>query len=167
MHEMTKKMYLDLCMWMPGDILLKADKMSMAHSLELRVPYLDREMMSVAERLSPDLRAGANGETKVALRRASEKAVPEEWAKRPKKGFPVPIRFWLKEERYYQMVKTAFSASYAAEFFDQKKILRLLDEHYEGKHNHARKIWVLYTFLVWYRAFFIDYDQFLESGGAS
>lgn len=163
MDEMTKKMYLDLCMWMPGDILLKADKMSMAHSLELRVPYLDREMMGVAEHLAPSLRAGANGETKIALRRASEKAVPEEWAKRPKKGFPVPIRFWLKEEAYYNLVKEAFLAPYAAEFFDQKKILSMLDEHYEGKRNNARKIWVIYTFLVWYRAFFIDYDQYLES----
>lgn len=161
-NEMTKKMYLDFSMWMPGDILLKADKMSMAHSLELRVPYLDREMLRVAERLSPALRAGENGETKIALRRASEKAVPEEWAKRPKKGFPVPIRFWLKEEPYYSLVKEAFLAPYAAEFFDRKKILSLLDEHYEGKRNNARKIWVLYTFLVWYRAFFIDFDQYLE-----
>lgn len=163
MHEMTRKMALDLSMWMPGDILLKADKMSMAHSLELRVPYLDREMLAVAERLSPVLRGGANGETKIALRRASEKAVPDEWAKRPKKGFPVPIRFWLKEEPYYRLVKEAFDAPYAAEFFNQKKILALLQEHYEGKSNNARKIWVIYTFLVWYRAFFIDYDQYLES----
>lgn len=160
-HEMTKKMYLDLAMWMPGDILLKADKMSMAHSLELRVPYLDREMLAVAEKIAPSLRA-SGGETKAALRRASEKTLPSEWVKRPKKGFPVPIRYWLREKKYYDTVRAEFDAPYAAEFFNREAILRLLDEHYLGKRNNARKIWVVYTFLVWYRAFFIDYDRYID-----
>ncbi len=159
--EVTKKQYLDIRMWMPGDILLKADKMSMAHSLELRVPYLDREMLRVAAGLSGRLRVDG-GETKVALRRASEATLPDEWAKRKKKGFPVPIRYWLRQKECYGRVKEAFSAPYAAEFFDQQAILALLQDHFDNRANHARKIWVIYTFLVWYRAFFIDFDTFLN-----
>lgn len=157
--ELTKKQYLDMHMWMPGDILLKADKMSMAHSLELRVPYLDCEMLAVAECLSPALRTGGGG-TKVALRAASEKTLPDEWVKRPKKGFPVPIRFWLREEPFYSSVKEAFESEDAARFFERDKILALLEQHKSGTHNNGRKIWVLYTFLVWYRAFFRDFDSF-------
>ncbi len=160
--ELTKKQYLDVSMWMPGDILLKADKMSMAHSLELRVPYLDREVLALASTLDASLRV-CGGETKVALRRASEKALPEEWAKRKKKGFPVPIRLWLREEKYARMVRDEFESPHAEEFFNRREILTLLDEHVAGKANNARKIWVVYTFLVWYRAFFLDFDKFFPA----
>ncbi len=154
--ELTKKQYLDLCLWLPGDILLKADKMSMAHSLELRVPFLDRDVMALAQTIPPRYRINEKG-TKYVLRKAANRTLPDEWATRPKKGFPVPMRFWLREERWYTLVREAFTAEYAGEFFDVGAICRLLDEHYAGKANNGRKIWVIYTFLVWYKCFFVDF----------
>ena len=88
------------------------------------------------------------------LRAASVKTLPEEWVKRPKKGFPVPIREWLREDKYYAIVKEAFSSATAAEYFDTAKIISLLDDHKSGKANNGRKIWTLYTFLTWHRQFF-------------
>nr|MBQ4319751.1 asparagine synthase (glutamine-hydrolyzing) [Clostridia bacterium] len=153
--ELIKKQYLDLNLWMPGDILLKADKMSMAHSLELRVPFLDKVVMAYAQTLPSDYKInGIN--TKYILRKASEKILPEEWVNRIKLGFPVPIRYWLKEDKYYGIVKEYFTSDYASEFFDTSKIMKLLDDHKADKANNGRKIWTVFTFLVWYKRFFID-----------
>jgi len=153
--ELTKKQYLDLNLWLPGDILLKADKMSMAHSLELRVPFLDRKIMEQAQSLPTDYKI--NGiDTKYVMRMAALKTVPEEWAKRPKKGFPVPIRYWFREEKYYRYAKDYFTADFAGEFFDQAQLMRLLDDHFHEKVNNGRKIWTVLVFLVWYKRFFID-----------
>lgn len=154
--ELSKKQHLDIMMWMPGDILLKADKMSMAHSLELRVPYLDRYVMRLAEKL-PERERVNKSRTKCALRDASSLTIPQEWANRTKKGFPVPIRFWLREDKYYNIVKEEFSSDYANEFFDTDELMKMLDNHKNGKENNQRKIWTVYTFLVWYRRFFIDF----------
>ncbi|MCD7776140.1 MAG: asparagine synthase (glutamine-hydrolyzing), partial [Firmicutes bacterium] len=156
--ELTKKQYLDLCLWLPGDILLKADKMSMAHSIELRVPYLDRVIMKKAEKIPSRYRVNEKA-TKYVFRRAASRAIPQEWADRHKKGFPVPIKNWLREDKYYSIVKEYFTSDYAAEFFDRDKILALLDEHKSGRVSCQRKIWVIFTFLVWYRDFFIDYKK--------
>lgn len=153
--DVTKKQYLDLKLWLPGDILLKADKMSMAHSIELRVPFLDKEVMKVGEAIPTKYKVNEEN-TKFALREAAKNKLPDAWAKREKKGFPVPIRFWFKEEKYYNLVKEAFTADYAAEFFDVNKIVALLDDHYNGKTNNARKIYTIYSFLIWYKRFFID-----------
>ena len=153
--ELTKKQYLDLNLWMPGDILLKADKMSMAHSLELRVPFLDPVVMKEAESLPSSSKInGVN--TKYVLRCAAAKSLPAEWANRIKKGFPVPIRYWLKEEKYYGIVKEYFTQDYAARFFDTDSLLKLLDDHKADRANNGRKIWTVFTFLVWYKRFFID-----------
>lgn len=153
--EVTKKQYLDMNMWLPGDILLKADKMCMAHSLELRVPFLDKKVMEFAQTVPTRYRIqGTN--TKIVMRAAANKALPDEWANRPKKGFPVPIRFWLREDKYYNIVKEHFTAPYAAEFFDTTALMRLLDEHKAEKADHQRKIWTVFTFLVWYRRFFVE-----------
>lgn len=155
--DITKKQYLDLKLWLQGDILLKADKMSMAHSLELRVPFLDKEVMKVGESI-PTIHKINNKTTKLALREAAINILPEEWAKREKKGFPVPIRFWLKEEKYYNIVKESFISKYASEFFNTQSLINLLDNHYNNKENNARKIYTIYVFLVWYKRFFIDQD---------
>ena len=153
--ELTKKQYLDLNLWMPGDILLKADKMSMAHSLELRVPFLDPVVMKEAESLPSSSKInGVN--TKYVLRCAAAKSLPAEWANRIKKGFPVPIRYWLKEEKYYGIVKEYFTQDYAARFFDTDSLLKLLDDHKADRANNGRKIWTVFTLLVWYKRFFID-----------
>ncbi|WNS75874.1 asparagine synthase (glutamine-hydrolyzing) [Bacillus sp. DTU_2020_1000418_1_SI_GHA_SEK_038] len=151
--DVTKMQYLDLKLWLPGDILLKADKMSMAHSIELRVPFLDKEVMSMASKLPSSLRVNRK-DTKYALRAASSEVLPDEWANRPKVGFPVPIRFWLQEEKYYQIVKEMFQSDMAKEFFNTDELLRYLEEHYSKKHNYARYIWTVYVFLVWYKKFF-------------
>ena len=153
--EVTKKQYLDMSLWLPGDILLKADKMCMAHSLELRVPFLDKKVMAFAETIPTRYRIQGT-HTKVVMRAAANKTLPDEWANRPKKGFPVPIRYWLREEKYYTLVKEYFTASYASLFFDTDKLLRLLDDHYTGKASNQRKIWTVFTFLVWYKRFFVD-----------
>ena len=153
--ELDKKQYLDLNLWLPGDILLKADKMSMASSLELRVPFLDKLVMKQAESLPHEYKINGKN-TKYIFRKAANKTLPDEWADRKKMGFPVPIRRWLREEKYYNIVKDCITSEYAAEFFDTKLLLTLLDEHYSEKADNGRKIWTVYTFLVWYKRFFID-----------
>ena len=154
--ELTKKQYLDLMLWLPGDILLKADKMSMAHSLELRVPFLDKEVMKMAERIPAKYKITKEN-TKYILRHAANRTLPDEWANRKKKGFPVPIRLWLREEKYAQLVRRYFESAFASEFFDTDALIRLLDDHVAGKANNGRKIWTVFTFLVWYKRFFIDF----------
>ncbi len=153
--EVTKKQYLDMNLWLPGDILLKADKMCMAHSLELRVPFLDKEVMSFAETIPTDYRI-RGAEVKAVMRHAANKTLPDEWANRPKKGFPVPIRYWLREEKYYNIVKESFTSDYAAVFFKPDALMKLLDDHFHERANNQRKIWTVFTFLVWYKRFFVD-----------
>ena len=151
--EVIKKMYLDMHFWLPYDILLKADKMTMASSLELRVPFLDKEVYEYSTHVGVPYIV-KDHITKYAFRKAAEKTVPQEWSQRPKLGFLVPFRNWLHEEKYYNIVKETFNKDYAEEFFHVEKINKLLDEHYTGKWNNARKIYTIYTFLVWYGIYF-------------
>jgi len=153
LDEVEKKQYLDMHLWLPGDILLKADKMSMAHSLELRVPYLDKLVMEEAATLPVSYKLDGK-DTKAVLRTAANKTLPDAWAHRPKKGFPVPIRDWLREQAVYDRVKAEFTSPVAAQYFDVPALLRLLEEHRERRAMHQRKIWTVYTFLVWHRQFF-------------
>ncbi|MBO5649554.1 MAG: asparagine synthase (glutamine-hydrolyzing) [Clostridia bacterium] len=152
--ELTKKQFLDMHLWLPGDILLKADKMSMAHSLELRVPFLDKHVMEQAERIPAEYKVN-DIDTKYVLRQAANRTLPEAWANRKKAGFPTPIRHWLRKEPFYRHVKAYFDAPYAAEFFDTAALHTLLDDHYAGRANNGRKIWTVFTFLVWYERFFV------------
>lgn len=153
LSELEKKQYLDLNMWLPGDILLKADKMSMAHSIELRVPYLDRRVMEHAAQIRPEHKITPEN-TKYVFRKAANRTLPDEWADRTKKGFPVPIRKWLAEDEYYATVRDSFASDTAAEYFDQKALLALLDEHRAGRMNNGRKVWTAFTFLTWHKEFF-------------
>ncbi len=153
--ELIKKQYLDLNLWLPGDILLKADKMSMASSLELRVPFLDKVVMKQAEEIPTRFKINERN-TKFVLREASHKTLPDEWANRTKKGFPVPIRHWLMEDKYYNIVKEYFEADFASEFFKTDAIMKLLRDHKNGKAQNQRKIWTVFTFLVWYKKFFVE-----------
>lgn len=155
MPEVKKMQYLDIHQWMPKDILLKADKMSMAHSIELRVPLLDIKMMELAESIPTKYLLNAEN-TKYAFRKAANRHLPDEWADREKLGFPVPIKDWLREEKFYQHVRQLFTAEFVSEFFDQEKILDMLDKNYRGENNARRKIWTIFTFLTWYQIFFID-----------
>ncbi len=149
----TKMQYLDLNLWMTGDILLKADKMSMANSLELRVPFLDRYVMALAERIPKRYRVTKEN-TKFAMRKAALAACPPLTANKKKLGFPVPIRVWLKEDEYYNKVRAEFESERAQKFFNTDKLVELLDQHRAGKYDNSRKIWTVYTFLVWYGVYF-------------
>ncbi len=153
--DVTKMQFLDINMWMVGDILLKADKMSMANSLEVRVPFLDREIMKVAQRIP--LKYRVNGTTtKYAMRTAAARRMPEKWSTKKKLGFPVPTREWLKQDKYYNIVKDAFTDETAKKFFNTDLLVKLLDEHKALKKDNSRKVWTVYTFLVWYKRFFIE-----------
>ena len=151
--DVTKMQYLDINMWLMGDILLKADKTSMANSLELRAPFLDKKVMELASTIPLSCRVNTVT-TKLALRKAAEKTLPQRTATKDKLGFPVPIRVWLKEDEYYTKVKTAFLSEAAEQYFDTEKLIKLLDLHKSGKSDLSRKIWTVYTFLIWYEQFF-------------
>ncbi len=151
--DVTRMQYLDINRWMVGDILLKADRMSMAHSLELRVPFLDKEVFDVASRIPVRHRIGGRT-TKYAMRLAAKRHIPAAAAEKPKLGFPVPIRVWLKQQKYYDIVKTAFLSPAAKQFFNTKVLINLLDAHFHGKKDNSRKIWTVYMFLVWYETYF-------------
>lgn len=151
----TKMQFVDINMWMIGDILLKADKMSMANSLEVRVPFLDKELMSVAERIS--LKYKVNKEnTKFAMRTAAARRMPPKWSTKKKLGFPTPTREWLKQDEYYNIIKSAFTDETANKFFHSEMLVKLLDDHKNLKADNSRRVWTVYTFLVWYKRFFIE-----------
>ena len=149
----TKMQFVDLNMWMVGDILLKADKMSMANSLELRVPFLDKKIMALAGRIPTKYRVNDEN-TKYAMRKAALRRMPKKWAAKKKLGFPVPTRVWLKEDKYYNIVKSEFESENAQKFFHTGELVKLLDDHKNGKADNSRRVWTVYTFLIWYRQFF-------------
>ncbi len=151
--DITKMQYLDINMWLMGDILLKADKTSMANSLELRVPFLDKKVMELAETIPLNCRVNTKT-TKLALRKAAEKTLPKLTAEKDKLGFPVPIRVWLKEDKYYNTVREEFTGEIAEKFFNTEKLTALLDSHRAGKADNSRKIWTVYTFIIWYKQYF-------------
>lgn len=151
--DVTKMQYLDINVWMAGDILLKADRMSMANSLELRVPFLDKEVFAVASRIPRRLRVNKEN-TKYAMRKAAMKHLPQATAQKKKLGFPVPTRVWLREQKYYQIVKEAFTGETAKQFFNTDVLMRFLDDHYSGKRDNNRKIWTIFVFLIWYDIYF-------------
>ena len=153
MDDVSKRLYLDMKMWIVEDILLKADKMTMANSIELRVPLLDKKMWELA-RTIPVRHKVHNEITKYAFRRAAKNKLPEDWAKRRKLGFVVPFVLWIKEEKYYKIVKEVFNKDFVSEFFDKDKINKLLDDHFNGITNNGRKVYTIYTFLKWYEIYF-------------
>lgn len=154
MDDVTRMQYIDINFWMIGDILLKADRMSMANSLELRVPFLDKEVWNLARTIPVKYKVTKDGQTKVAMRKAALKNMPEKVASRKKLGFPVPTREWLKQEKYYNIVKKEFESETAKKYFVTEEIVKLLDEHIQLKKDNSRKIWTIYVFLIWYKQFF-------------
>lgn len=152
--QVTQMQYADLFFWLVGDILLKTDKMSMAHSLESRVPFLDREVFGVSSRIPTRLRLD-DEQTKIPLRMAAERNIPKSWAQKEKLGFPVPIVSWLREDAYYKRIREAFTSPAADRYFHTDQLVSLLDEHRAGKDN-SRRIWIVYMFLLWHKAYFED-----------
>ncbi len=153
LEDVTKMQYVDMHMWLAGDILLKADKMSMAHSLELRVPFLDKKVFEVAATVPVSYKVNKEN-TKYAMRLAAKRNLPQAVANKKKLGFPVPIRVWLKEEKYYHIVKETFTNTAADKYFDTQKLVNLLDQHRQGKADNSRKIWTIFMFLVWHKVYF-------------
>lgn len=154
LDDVTKMQYVDIHTWMLFDILLKADKMSMANSLELRVPFLDKKMLDIALQLPSKYRVTKES-TKLALRKAAIQQLPPKTANKKKLGFPVPLNDWLKQDKYYQQVKTMFQSEDAKKFFNQEYILQLLEDHKSGKKGNMKKVWSVYCFLLWYNEFFV------------
>ena len=150
----TRMQYTDLHLWMVGDILLKADKMSMANSLELRVPFLDKEVFEVARKIPTEFRANREN-TKIAMRGAALRSIPQKTADKKKLGFPVPVRAWLREEQYAGVVRKFFQSPQAEEFFDTAALEKMLSDHISGKRDNWRQIWCVFMFLVWYNEYFV------------
>ncbi|MCR5214277.1 MAG: asparagine synthase (glutamine-hydrolyzing) [Eubacterium sp.] len=153
--DISKMQYVDIKTWLVQDILVKADRMSMANSLELRVPFLDKEMLKVALQIPSKYRI-ANGTTKYILRKAALRNLPEETAKMVKKGFLTPLNDWLRQDKYYSMVKEKFQGDVAAKYFNQDYIMKLLNDHKEGNAKNMKKIWMIYVFILWYEQYFVQ-----------
>lgn len=153
--DVLKKMNVDINCWLPNDILLKADKMSMANSIELRVPFLDKNVWNLSKKL-PTKYMVRNHETKEIFRSVANDVIPSSWSKRKKLGFPVPFGKWVSVDKYYQKIKKVFNTDYASIFFDINYINKLLDDHYNNIKLSGAKIYVIYSFLIWYKRYFID-----------
>lgn len=153
--DITKMQYADIRTWLVQDILVKADRMSMANSLELRVPFLDKEMLKIALEIPSEYRVN-DVTTKVALRGAAAKELPKETSEMRKTGFLTPLNDWLKRDEFYSMVKEKFESDEAAMFFNRDYIIKLLDDHKAGKAHNMKKIWSVYSFLLWYDKYFVE-----------
>ncbi|GLH98978.1 asparagine synthase (glutamine-hydrolyzing) [Phytohabitans aurantiacus] len=153
LDDVTKMQYVDLFTWLRGDILVKADRISMAHSLEVRVPYLDREVFDVAATLPVDLKLPPRSDaTKYAMRQALRGVVPPAIVDRRKLGFPTPTRVWLRGEMY-EWARHILATSAAGDLLDLGYAARLLDEHRRGEADHSRKVWTVLVFCVWHSIF--------------
>lgn len=151
--DVSKMQYVDIRTWLIQDILVKADRMSMANSLELRVPFLDKEMLKCALQVPAKYRI-TKETTKYCLRLAAAKNLPPKTSKMRKTGFLTPLNDWLRQDKYYGMVKEKFEGKVAAEFFNQEFILNLLEDHKAGRAKNMKKIWSIYCFILWYEKFF-------------
>ncbi|PJN87258.1 asparagine synthase (glutamine-hydrolyzing) [Bacillus sp. mrc49] len=153
----TQMQNIDIQTWLKGDILLKADKMSMANSLEVRVPFLDTRVFNTASKLSTDQKI-RNGTTKYMLRKAARGIVPEHVWSRKKLGFPVPIRHWLKDELYDWAVKLIHE-SQTDYLFNKQQIMQLLENHVNDKMDNSRKLWTILTFMIWHQIYIEKQDE--------
>ena len=153
--DIIKMQAIDIDFWLMKDILLKADKMTMASSIEGRVPFIDKEVFKVASSLPIDYKVTKEN-TKVALREAAKKVIPTEAYKKKKLGFPVPLRVWMKDDLFYNEIKSTFESEEANKFFNTKRLLKLLDDHKNGKKDNYRKVWTIYCFLIWYKKYFSE-----------
>lgn len=158
-YELTKgwdpvarMQHIDLFTWLRGDILVKADRVTMANSLELRVPFLDKEVFEVARHIPLEHKITAK-QSKVALRKALEQVVPAHVLNRKKLGFPVPIRVYLRDDYGYEWARQIITEAGTTEFIDPKAALELLEEHRRGEADNSRQVWSLLVFMLWYDIF--------------
>ena len=148
----TRMQHLDLFTWLRGDILVKADKITMANSLELRVPFLDSEVFKVAEQIPLEQKI-TKLTTKYALRQALEGIVPSHVLHRAKLGFPVPLRHWLRGPELFDWAQQQVADSQTDHLLDKAAIKTMLDEHREGRSDHSRRIWTVLVFMIWHGIF--------------
>lgn len=153
LENMSRMQQIDINNWLPGDILQKADRMSMANSLELRVPYLDYDVFEFARKL-PERAKIRKGQTKYLFRKVASKKLPDCIVRRKKLGFPVPIRLWIREEPWKSEIRKAFTSETARKYFQVEKLVELLEQHVKEKRDNSRKIWTVYMFLVWHQVYF-------------
>ena len=151
--NIDKMQAIDINFWLMKDILLKADRMTMASSIEGRVPFIDKEVFKVASHLPFDYKVTKEN-TKVALRAAAKEVIPTEAYKKKKLGFPVPVREWIKEGSFKEEVEKTLNSDVANKYFNTKIINKMFEEHINGKKDNYRKIWTIYTFIKWYQVFF-------------
>jgi asparagine synthase (glutamine-hydrolysing) len=154
LDPLSKMTDVDIQVWLEGDIYLNVDKMSRAAGLEVRMPLTDLRIFDIASRIPAQLKVNEE-QNKVALRTAASKVLPDEIAFRKKLGFVVPIRMWMADERYNSDVKAKFNSEIAEKFFNVKEINAIFDEYIGGNSDNWRKVWTIYTFLVWYEEYFI------------
>ncbi len=154
---LVQRQAIDYYYWLVNDFLHAVDRNTMMFGLEARTPFLDKKVYEVARKL-PSYAKINKTTTKVALRKAAQKVIPTEAYKKKKLGFPVPLKEWIKTDKLYKLIKEKFESDDAKKFFDTKKILKLLDNHKNGKKDNYKKIWTIYTFLVWYDIYFNQYD---------
>ena len=152
-NNIVKMQRVDIENWLSKDILLKVDKMTMANSIESRTPFVDKEVFKIASMLPIECKI-SNNTTKVALRKAAKKDIPNESYKKKKLGFPVPLREWMREEDLYNEIKNTINQDFVKEFFNQKYILKLLENHKKHKQDNYRKVWTIYIFIKWYEVYF-------------
>ncbi len=151
--NIVKMQAIDINFWLMKDILQKADRMTMANSLEGRVPFVDKEVFKIASSLPLNYKVTKEN-TKVALRDAAKKVIPNESYKKKKLGFPVPIRDWMREDDVYKEIKKTFNSKVCKKYFDKDLLIKMLDEHKNGKKDNYRKVWNVYCFIKWYNVFF-------------
>lgn len=151
--NIDKMQAIDINFWLMKDILLKADRMTMASSIEGRVPFIDKEVFKVASHLPFDYKVTKEN-TKVALRAAAKEVIPTEAYKKKKLGFPVPVREWIKDGSFKEEVEKTLNSDVANKYFNTKIINKMFEEHVNGKKDNYRKIWTIYTFIKWYQVFF-------------
>ncbi|MCL2679867.1 MAG: asparagine synthase (glutamine-hydrolyzing) [Coriobacteriia bacterium] len=151
-ETVSRMQAVDLNVWATGDILLKADKMSMANSLEIRTPFLDREVSKLAGQI-PAKDKVSRSDTKISLRAAARRDIDDATASKKKLGFPVPLRDWLRKEKYVQQIREAFSSDVAGQYFDTAYLNQLIDDHQSNAADTYRKVWAVYIFLVWHETF--------------
>ncbi len=152
-NDVIKMQAIDINFWLIKDILQKADKMTMASSIEGRVPFTDIEVFNVARTLNFDAKVTKEN-TKVALREAAKRYIPTEAYNKKKLGFPVPLREWLKEKEIYDKIRVDFNGEVAKKFFKIEQINKILDDHYLGKKDNYKKVWTIYCFIIWYKQYF-------------
>lgn len=154
LDSLTKMSNIDIQIWLEGDIYLNVDKMSEAAGLEVRMPLTDLRIFDIASRMPSKYKVNEE-QNKVAFRTAAQKMLPEEIAFRKKLGFIVPIRIWMADDRYNQDVRAKFHSEMAEKFFNVEEINTIFDEYVGGNSDNWRKVWTIYTFLVWYEEYFV------------